>query len=247
MLPGHFIKDYSEHLARLKASLPLDDALHAVVGGEFEAIGRLEHALLEQYGLGDGPTRVIDVGCGTGRLAVQLASAPHVSFLGTEIVPEMLAFASRLCERPDWQFLQTDGIGIPAENESADYVCFFSVFTHLLHAETYRYLQEARRVLKPGGMILFTFLEFRIPCHWTIFEATTKPEATTRHLDQFMGRDAIEAWAQHLGLEIVSMEDGDKPHIPLTKPIIYKDGRIMADKGNFGQSVAVLQKSRPVD
>ena len=242
MLPGHFIKDYTEHLARLKASLPLDDALHAVVGGEFEAIGRLEMALIRQYGLGTAPANVIDVGCGTGRLAVQLAPDPQISYLGTEIVPDMLSFAAELCARPDWRFEQTRGVGIPASDTSADYVCFFSVFTHLLHAESYRYLDEARRVLKAGGLIVFTFLEFRIPCHWTIFEATTKATSGSSHLDQFMSRDAIEAWAQHLDLEIVAIEDGDKPHIPLAEPIKYQDGRIMTGKGNFGQSVAVLRK-----
>jgi SAM-dependent methyltransferase len=245
MQPGHFVKDYSEHLAQLKSSLPLDDALHAVVGGEFEAIGQLEHALLKQYGLGDNPAMVIDVGCGTGRLAVQLAANPNIGYLGTEIVPDMLSFAAKLCARPDWHFQQTSGVGIPAEDASSNYVCFFSVFTHLLHAETYRYLQEGRRTLKPGGLIVFTFLEFRIPCHWSIFEATTMPESNTRHLDQFMSRDAIEAWAEHLDLEIVTIEDGDKPHIPLPHPIEYKDGRIMQDNGNFGQSVAILRKPRP--
>jgi SAM-dependent methyltransferase len=240
--PQHFVKDYAEHLARLKTRLRIDDALRAAVGGEFEAIGKLELALLEQYGLGDRPAQVVDVGCGSGRLAVQLVAKPNVRYLGTEIMPDLLAFAQKLCERPDWQFIQTNGCSIPVADEQADYVCFFSVFTHIFHQETYRYLQEAKRVLKPGGLILFTFLEFRIPCHWTIFASTLDALSKNVHLDQFMSRDAIEAWAGHLDLEIVQVEDGDKPHIPLSTPIAYEDGRVMEVKGNFGQSVAVLRK-----
>lgn len=243
MSQQHFIRDYTAHLARLKSALPADSALRAAVGGEFEAIGKLELALLEQYGLGEQPACVVDVGCGSGRLAVQLAARPNVRYTGTDVMPDLLAFARQLCERPDWQFVQTDGCAISVADGQADYVCFFSVFTHLLHQETYRYLQEARRVLKPGGVALFTFLEFRIPCHWPIFAHSLDALSKNAHLDQFLSRDAIEAWAGHLALEVVRIDDGDRPHIPLAVPIAYEDGRVMEGMGNFGQSVAVLRKS----
>jgi len=124
----------------------------------------------------------------------------------------------------------------------ADYVCFFSVFTHLFHQETYRYLGEAMRVLKPGGLVCFTFLEYRIACHWPIFGASMDALSKNVHLDQFISRDAIEAWAAHLGFEIVVVSDGDQPFVDLPAPIRYEDGRVMEGRGNFGQSLAVLRK-----
>jgi len=238
----HFVRDYSEHLARLKTRLRTDDALRAAVGGEFEAIGKLELALLEQYGLGKKPVCVVDVGCGSGRLSVQLVPIANVRYIGTEIMPDLLDFAQKLCDRPDWTFVQTDGYSIPVADNEADYVCFFSVFTHILHQEAYRYLQEAKRVLKPGGLILFTFLDFRIPCHWPTFENSLDLVTKNTHLDQFMSRDDLGTWAEHLDLEVVQIDDGDRPHIPLSAPIAYEDGRVMEGMGNFGQSVAVLRK-----
>ncbi|MFA5263309.1 MAG: class I SAM-dependent methyltransferase [Opitutaceae bacterium] len=240
----HFVRDYSEHLARLRTKLQLDDAMRAAVGGEFEAVGRLELALLKQYELGDEPAFIVDVGCGSGRLAAQLAASPNVRYVGTDIMPDLLSFAQRLCERPDWRFIPTNGCSIPVADNEAGYVCFFSVFTHLLHQETYRYLQEAKRVLKPGGLILFTFLEFRLPCHWAIFERSLEAISKSAHLDQFMSRDAIEAWAEHLDLEIVQVVNGDMPHIPLSSPIAFEDGRVMEGMGNLGQSVAVLRRKQ---
>lgn len=162
---SHFIRDYREHVARLRSTLAADDAFRAAVGGEFHAIGQLERATLEQHGLGNQPAYVIDVGCGSGRLAFQLAAEPHVSYLGTDVVPELLAYAAQLSARPDWRFLPTSGSKIPSSDNEADFVCFFSVFTHLLHQETFRYLAEAKRAVKKNGMIMFTFLEYRIGCH----------------------------------------------------------------------------------
>ena len=52
---------------------------------------------------------------------------------------------------------------IPAPDACADMVCAFSVFTHLLHTETYLYLEDIRRVLRPGGRLVFSFLEFANP------------------------------------------------------------------------------------
>ncbi len=240
--PTHFVKDYTEHVARLKSKHESDDALRAAVGGEFVAMGKLERALLEQFGLGPNPSLVIDVGCGSGRLAAQPAPLRNVTYLGTEIIPELLSFARRLSDRADWRFEHTDGTKIPAADACADFVCFFSVFTHLLHHESYRYLADAGRVAKPGGIIVFSFLEFRIDCHWSIFEALVNNASANPHLDQFMSRDAIEAWAQHLGLEVLGIYDGHIPHIPLSEPVTHDNGVVMRDKGNLGQSVAVLRR-----
>src|SRR4051812_2923054 len=49
-----------------------DRAMAEAVGGEFEAVGALERDLLIQYGLGPDDY-LVDVGCGSGRLASALA------------------------------------------------------------------------------------------------------------------------------------------------------------------------------
>lgn len=239
----HFLESYPSHVSRLKSRHDEATAFEAAVGGDFMAVGKLERALLRSLGLGPEDF-VVDVGCGSGRLALQLSFVPTLRYLGIDVVPDLLAYARRICGRADWDFLCTSGTKIPCPDESADFVCFFSVFTHLKHEETFRYLAGAKRVLKPTGRIVFSFLEFRIYSHWEVFDQTLKYAGPTDHLNQFMDRDAISAWAHHLGLQIDEIADGDRPHIPLDSDIAWSDGRLMSNKGSLGQSIAVLSKPR---
>ena len=69
--------------------------------------------------------------------------------------------------------------------------------------------------------------------------ADTSPDKV---LNQFISRDAIEAWCTSLNLSIVELNDGNKPHINLSKVVVWDDGSEMREKGNLGQSVCVLTK-----
>lgn len=211
------------------------------VGSEFEAFGILERELLIKFGLLPHHY-LIDVGCGSGRLAKPLSEYLRGTYLGLDVVPEFLSYARELVGRDDWRFeIARDG-KIPEEDGRADFVCFFSVLTHLSHARSYLYLKEARRVLKPSGRIVFSFLEFNIPCHWPVFEDQLKLVDVDHVLAQFLSRDAIRTWASHLKLEILALENGDKPHIPIPKKLVLDDGTVMEHMGNLGQSVCVLSK-----
>lgn len=226
----------------LKRQHAPEQALQLAVGGEFRAIGLLELEILKHYGLTES-SHLIDVGCGSGRLAQPLSTYSSGRYLGLDIIPELVEHARRITARPDWDFKVTRGLSIPAADDVADMVCFFSVFTHLLHEQTYAYLREARRALKPGGRVVFSFLEFAIPSHWNIFEHNVADiEINANHLNMFLSRDAIRAWATHLDLELVAIEDGDRAFIPLSQPITYENGAVAKRFGTLGQSVCALRK-----
>jgi SAM-dependent methyltransferase len=238
--PAHR-SNYQKHIDGLLERHGETQAMSLAVGGEFEAIGLLEYYLLLQNGLQENHT-IIDVGCGSGRLAFQLRDYLDGLYIGMDIVPELFRYAEQISKRNDWKFYAAPGFTIPEPDNSADFVCFFSVFTHLLHEETFRYLEDARRVIKPKGKIIFSFLEFLIPSHWHLFQssvADTRPEKVATH---FLSRDAIAAWSTQLNLSIVEICDGDKPHIKLRKVVTWDDGREEREKGTLGQSVCVLTK-----
>jgi hypothetical protein len=97
-------------------------------------------------------------------------------------------------------------------------------------------------VLKPGGKVVLSFLEFYIYSHWAVFDLSVNSGQPGDHLNQFMDRDGIRAWAHHLGMKVESIFDGDKPHIPIRQELAWSDGRVMKDQGALGQSVAILVK-----
>jgi SAM-dependent methyltransferase len=210
------------------------------VGGQFRSFGVLMRQVLVDAGLRESDY-LIDVGCGSGRLSHTLTLQ---RYLGTDVVPDLLAYARSICPNPAWRFALVNDVSIPEIDSAADMVCLFSVFTHLLHEDSYRYLLEARRVLKPGGKVVFSFLEFRVHCTWTVFSAMVDARSRRRgepH-NQFISRDAIECWASHAGFHIDAFFDGDVPHIAVGEPLTADDGQVIEGKASFGQSVCILSK-----
>ena len=235
---------YPDFVSTLVKDHPRDEAMHLAVGGEFEALGQLEKMLLSHLGLRP-EDYLIDVGCGSGRLARPLSGYLTGPYLGIDVVPELIEYARGLVGRDDWRFELADGFRIPEKDGRADIVCFFSVFTHLLHEHSYLYLAEAKRVLKPHGRIVFSFLDFAVSSHWDVFQSAvdTVPELS-QPLVMFLSKDAIHAWAGRLGLKVEIIQDGDVPHIPLSSPVAFSDGKVFEGKGKLGsrgQSVCVLR------
>jgi len=77
---------YIDHVRGLEQHLGSgDEAVRLAVGGEFEAVGKLEYYLLRSLGLTTGHL-VVDAGCGSGRLAQQLAPDKGIRHIGTDAV-----------------------------------------------------------------------------------------------------------------------------------------------------------------
>jgi SAM-dependent methyltransferase len=225
---------------------PEDEAMALAVGGDYERIGVLEHAVLRESGGLTPEASVIDVGCGSGRLAVQLARHPGLSYLGTDIVPTLLEYARKRAARPDFRFINIDRIGIPGADDSTDIVCFFSVLTHLLHEESYLYLQEAHRVLKPGGRVVFSFLEYETPIGWTVFEANlnwVRTRVVASQINIFMARSMIRLWARRLGFRVELLRDGEAGAV--TVGPAEATAAVPEGAQAFGQSLCVLRKPLP--
>ena len=237
-----YVQSYAAMVRAYLAAFPEDEAVARAVGGSFEHFGVLEHSLLLRYGL-KPDSRVIDVGCGAGRLTSQLARYPQLRYTGVDVVPELLDYTRRKVARPDFRLELIAGNNIPAPAGEADIVTFFSVFTHLLHEESYAYLEEAHRVLAPGGVVIFSFFEFAVESQWGVFEGNVdwvRKRSFLGHINVFMHAEDLRIWARRLGFEIVEFKRGDDPTISVTAEMATD--KVAAGQYQLGQSLCVLRK-----
>lgn len=207
----HFVSDYTAYVRDLMQNHPLDEAMAYAVGGAYDQTGYLLVEVLERCGLKENMS-VVDLGCGSGRLAKHLGlKYPSIDYLGIDIVQELLDYA-KIQSPEGFRFVLNHTLKLPVADGSTDMVAIFSVITHLLHQESFAYLKEARRALRPGGRIVFSFLESEK--NWPIFQGMVdRAEAGVKddQLNMFTERPQIEAWARHLDMDVVSYDLG-LPH-----------------------------------
>lgn len=112
--------------------------------------------------LNPGPETVLDLGCGTGDLALQLGrdAGQKTVVMGLDFSRPMLKAAVRKAQQknintgPAW--IQGDVRELPFSDNSIDCAGIAFAFRNLIYKNPYRdiYLNEICRVLKPGGRFI---------------------------------------------------------------------------------------------
>lgn len=230
---SHSVRDYQAlvqmHLRRQPHDrrLALANAIGAQTMAEFDAQGDGHVAVLRHHGLASG-MRIYDLGCGCGRTAQALKRNGWTGhYVGADVVPELLAELVRQC--PDYGTVLNFDRTIMAGDSTIDLLFNWSVFTHLLPAESFLYMIDAHRALKPGGNLLFSFLEMEEPTHdrvWLGSLESLRRGGKEEQLNSFLHRDWIRRFARDAGFSEPEFTDGT-------------DG---SNHPPFWQAIAVMQK-----
>lgn len=100
-------------------------------------------------------TKVLDMGCGTGRFTIPLARA-GARMTGLDLTEAMLdqARAKAVVEQVDIEFHQGDMASLPFPDQSFDVVTSMLALMHIPLSDRQSVFSEVARVLKPGGRML---------------------------------------------------------------------------------------------
>lgn len=111
--------------------------------------------------------KILDLGCGSGRLAVALYNCGYKNIVGVDLTPKMIDLAIKGTKDKNIDFFVGDATKLKFPDESFDAI----VFTHNgwsqipTEANRLKALHEVYRVLKPNGVFIISAVVFR----WNLF------------------------------------------------------------------------------
>jgi len=167
--------DLRDSVSRRRDRLTPPRRLDFVGHSDFAATGDEFLAHFIELGGLQPAERVLDVGCGIGRMARPLAGylSYDGSYDGFDVNRDGIAWCRRRYRRQsNFRFQvadlfnarynprgaqRADEYRFPYDDGSFDFVIATSVFTHLLEADATHYAAECARVLAPGGRLFATF------------------------------------------------------------------------------------------
>jgi len=116
---------------------------------------RFKSRLIEQAGIQPGH-RVLDLGCGTGTLALMVKRAqPDAEVVGLDADPQMLKVATAKAARETMAVTFDQGMAfrLPYPDDSFDRVLSSLMIHHLKTPDKGKAARELYRILKPGGRL----------------------------------------------------------------------------------------------
>jgi malonyl-CoA O-methyltransferase len=159
----------------------------SVASSDYESVAGVQKIVIEQLLAAAPPLqgRVLDMGCGTGLLAQRIMQQTDAQVTGCDIAQGMLDLA----RANGVDAVYGDAESLPFEDAQFDAVVSSSV---LQWCEAPRVLTEVQRVLKPGGVFVFSIFGEHTLCELKAAFAMLDDE---QHINTFASLEDWYAWS----------------------------------------------------
>jgi SAM-dependent methyltransferase len=155
---------------------------------------------------------VFEIGCGTGRVGAKLAPA-CAHWIGADVSAKMLSHArAALKELPNVSFVELRGADLfGIADSSVDVVYCTGVFMHLDEWDRFRYVQDAYRVLRPGGRVYYDNFSLLSDEGWKVFQLSAQHDSAARppNISKSSTPDELRTYARRAGFTDVRTREGD--------------------------------------
>ena len=162
---------------------------------------------------------ILDIGCGAGFLANDLALAGH-KVTGIDLSTSSLKVAESRDRTHSVKYIQGDAYHVPFPSRSFDVVASMDMLEHV--SDPQQVIAEASRVLRPGGLFFFNTFN-KNPLAWLVvikgmewFVKNTPPQYHVYSL--FLEPNKLRLWMEDFGLETVAVR-GIRP-VFMQKPMV---------------------------
>lgn len=149
---------------------------------------------------------ILDMGCGAGLLANDLALSGH-KVTGIDLSTSSLKVAESRDSTHSVRYQVGDVYKVPFPNESFDVVTVMDLLEHV--SDPQRVIAEATRVLRPGGLFFFNTFS-KSPLAWLIvikgMEWFVRNTPSDYHVySLFINPETLNEWLEDVGMQIMEV------------------------------------------
>ncbi len=139
-----------------------------------------------------GGDKILDLGCGNGRF-LELFKEIKVDYMGVDNSEKLIEITNK--KYPGKKFQVADALNLPFPDNYFDKIFSIAVLHHIPSGDfRNQFIKEAKRVLKPGGLLIITvwkfhqFKEIYLLFKYTILRLFGKTKLDWKDIFRTLGR-----------------------------------------------------------
>lgn len=221
----------------------------------FDAIGdQFVNIMTNHFSISPN-SRILDIGCGTGRVTKQIIKRyPYAKLNGIDVNSGYLKYCSTHykgiykhidIKNPEFNHkgtIEEDKFTLPYKSKQFDVVLYLGVANHVKLATTLRYIEEISRIIKPRGYLLMTSLLLNSYSNEQINKGLTNKPFTFKYGNDIEKYEYEERPHLNISIDEKSIRRAFITHNLVLREPIYYGSWCNYDKHIMGHDIIIARK-----